>query len=142
MVNTNREIKEEKSLTSDLSEASERSNFRLLALVVLLSFLFGMAGSVFGTNFFNKNTQNLIKSEDEIKTIQVNEQSAVVDVVKRASPAVVSLIISKDLNKIPGYSSTPSLPWPFSLDPFFNSRGDSDGSGANPNVQEIGGGSG
>src|SRR5690606_9562508 len=71
---------------------------------------------------------------------QVNEQSAVVDVVKRASPAVVSIIVSKDLNKIPGYSSSPFDFGPFSFDPFYQSRNDNQD--AEPNIQQIGGGTG
>ncbi|OGE83568.1 MAG: hypothetical protein A3B10_03265 [Candidatus Doudnabacteria bacterium RIFCSPLOWO2_01_FULL_44_21] len=119
--------KEEKILTSDLPEQQEKLNFRLLALVVLLSFIFGIAGSIFGAQFFNSTPNQQLQDSGEIKTIQVNEQSAVVDVVKRASPAVVSIIVSKDLNKIPGFSTSP-----FNLDQFFP---DSD-------FQEVGGGSG
>ncbi len=125
-------------LTSDLHEA-DKGNFRLLSLVILLSFVFGIAGSVFGSMFLTSQGNPITGTGGDIKTIQVNEQSAVVDVVKRASPAVVSIIISKDLNKIPGYSSSPFDFGPFSLDPFFNSRGSTD---SKPNIQEVGGGSG
>ncbi|MBI4363710.1 MAG: trypsin-like peptidase domain-containing protein [Candidatus Doudnabacteria bacterium] len=70
----------------------------------------------------------------------MDEQSAVVDVVKRASPAVVSIIISKDLNKIPGYSTSPFDFGPFSFDPFFGNRSQSNNN--TPNIQRVGGGSG
>ncbi|MBI2356289.1 MAG: trypsin-like peptidase domain-containing protein [Candidatus Doudnabacteria bacterium] len=69
----------------------------------------------------------------------MNEDSAIVEVVKKASPAVVSIIISKDLNKLPGYGSSPFDFGPFFFDPFFNSR--NQGNSA-PNIQEVGGGSG
>lgn len=74
-----------------------------------------------------------------VKTVQVDEQSGVVDVVKKASPAVVSIIISKDLNKVPGYSTSPFDFGPFSLDPFFQNRNQSS---SQPNIQQVGGGSG
>ncbi|MEJ0021326.1 MAG: hypothetical protein WDN47_01950 [Candidatus Doudnabacteria bacterium] len=41
----------EKNLTEDLRENADKSNFKLVSLVVLLSFLFGIAGAVFGTTF-------------------------------------------------------------------------------------------
>ncbi|MBI3952359.1 MAG: trypsin-like peptidase domain-containing protein [Candidatus Doudnabacteria bacterium] len=69
----------------------------------------------------------------------MDEQSGVVDVVKKASPAVVSIIISKDLNKVPGYSTSPFDFGPFSLDPFFQNRNQSS---SQPNIQQVGGGSG
>lgn len=131
-----------KVLTSELPDQSEKSNIKQMALVVLLSFLFGIAGSLFGSTFLNRQVTSP-SSNGGVKTIQVNEESAVVDVVKRASPAVVSIIISKDLNKVPGYSTTPFDSGPFGLDPFFNLRNPSSGSSSTqPNIQPVGGGSG
>jgi serine protease Do len=111
--------------------------------VIILSLIFGIAGSIIGDRYLAPlyDKVNLPSVDQGIKTIQVNEQSAVVDVVKHASPAVVSIIISKDLNKIPGYSSSSFDFGPFSLDPFFQSRGSDSGS-AEPNIQQVGGGSG
>ncbi len=130
---------EEPSLTTDLLEQSERSNFRLIALVVLLSFIFGVAGSVFGSMFINQKIPVSSTDSGQVKTLQVNEESAVVDVVKRASPAVVSIIISKDLSKVPGYSTTPFDLSPFGLNPFSENNSSST---SKPNVQQVGGGSG
>lgn len=130
-----------RSLTSDLARNQERS--KMISLVILLSFIFGVAGSVVGSVYavpFFKDVKTAVSNTvGEVKTVQVNEQSAVVDVVKRASPAVVSIIVSKDLNKVPGYSSSPFDLSPFSLDPFFQSR---DENQQTPNIQEIGGGTG
>jgi serine protease Do len=69
----------------------------------------------------------------------VTEQSEVIDIVKKASPAVVSIIITKDLNKFQGNSGSIFNFGPFSLDPFYQSRGSQD---ETPNIQEVGGGSG
>ncbi len=128
-----------KTLTSDLPDP-EKSKTNLIALVVLLSFLFGVAGSVFGAFFITPNRVANPTGPGEVKIVDVKEDSAVVEVVKRASPAVVSIIISKDLNKVPGFSSTPFDLGPFGLDPFFQSRGSTDAN--TPNIQEVGGGSG
>lgn len=133
---------EEKSLMSDVPKPMERNN-RLFSTVILLSFLFGIAGSVIGEIYvvplYGQN-RNYLNSSSGVQNIKVDEQSAVVDVVKKASPAVVSIIISKDLSKVPGYSSSPFDSGPFSFDPFFQSRQPADNS--TPNIQEVGGGSG
>ena len=87
---------------------------------------------IFGSMFLAGTGRNLT-SPGEIKNVQVKEDSAVTEVVKKASPAVVSIIISKDLNKIPGYSSSPFDLGPFGFDPFFNNRNSS--SSNQPNIQ-------
>jgi len=140
-------IRDSRTLTSDLPATGDKTNFRLIALVVLLSFLFGLGGALFGVSFLSSGriSFGLNNSGFGIKTIQVNEESAIIDVVKRANPAVVSIIISKDLNKIPGYSTSSPFDFgPFSFDPFFQSRTPNSGSSTNnqPNIQQIGGGSG
>ena len=126
-------------LTTDVTRSQERS--KMISTVILLSFVFGIAGSVIGSIYVAPIYQKQANSQGtgEVQNIQVNEQSAVVDVVKRASPAVVSIIISKDLNKVPGFSSSPFDFGPFSFDPFTQNRSQDD---AEPNVQEIGGGTG
>lgn len=108
----------EKTLTKDLRENTEKSNFKLVSLVVLLSFLFGIVGAVFGSTFLMRNGVAALGTGTEIKTEYVKEESGVVEVVKKSSPAVVSIIISKDLNKIPGYSASPFDFGPLSFDPF------------------------
>ncbi len=122
---------------SEITDKSDHSHLKLLGVVMLLSFLFGTAGAVFGTSFLSNAISPLSGTVSGITTVQVDEDSAVVDVVKKASPAVVSIVISKDLNKIPGYSSSPFDFGPFSFDPFFQNRNDD-----SPNIQQIGGGTG
>ena len=130
------------AVTSDLVRRQDKS--KPLSLVILISFLFGMAGSVIGNlyalPFFEKVKTSNSSVSGEVQNIQVNEQSAVIDVVKRGSPAVVSIIVSKDLNKLPGYSSSPFDFGPFSLDPFFQNRDDDQN--VTPNIQQVGGGTG
>ncbi|OGE74222.1 MAG: hypothetical protein A3I07_00955 [Candidatus Doudnabacteria bacterium RIFCSPLOWO2_02_FULL_42_9] len=117
---------EDKSLLPSFSEVSDKSDqnhLKLLGVVALLSFLFGIAGAVFGSAFLGERGLS-ITSLGDVRTVSVDESSAVIDVVNKSSPAVVSIIVSKDLNKIPGYSTSP-----FNFGPI-------------PDVQEIGGGTG
>ena len=130
------------SLTSDLPKREPNPEAKMISTVILLSFLFGLAGSVVGLWFFPSISKKSAGSPvSEVKNVSVNEDSGVVEVVKKASPAVVSIVISKDLNKLPGYSSSPFDFGPFFFDPFFQFRNPSDQE-ARPNVQEIGQGSG
>jgi serine protease Do len=126
----------------DLNNNSEKSltSSRLIALVLVLSFIFGVGGSLFASKYLGAGLA--VNTNGGIRTIQVNEESAIVDVVKKASPAVVSIIISKDLNKVPGYSTSPFDFGPYSLDPFFQSRNPDNGNSNQPNIQQVGGGSG
>lgn len=133
-------ILEPRSLTADIPK--QQNSGKLLLTTAVIGLFFGILGAFLGDSVLlplYKGVNNS-GSVTEIKNIQVNEQSAVVDVVKRASPAVVSIIISKDLNKIPGFSSSPFDFGPFSFDPFFRSRNQTDTT--EPNIQEVGGGSG
>ena len=83
------------------------------------------------------------QSKDIIKQKIVQEDSAVIDVVKKSSPAVVSIVISKDMPKFQQYNNFPDLfGLPFN---FFGpgNGGDSYGNKA-PEMQKqtIGGGTG
>lgn len=113
------------TVTSHLPKETDKG-LKLIPTVILLSFFFGLIGSVIGLRYFGSKSQSL--TNNGVVTVQVDEQSAIVDVVKRASPAVVSIIITKDLNKVPGFSSSPFDFRPFSFD--------------SSNIQEVGGGSG
>ncbi len=134
-----------------------KPNFsRIVVAIVVASFLissffgalFGfMAGNLgqgkFSFNFLKKG-QNQVGQQNSGGSggsISVpNEESAVTASVEKASPAVVSIIISKDVPKIQDFFSDP-----FGFDPFFNPFG-SGNSGQNSQggteKQEIGGGSG
>lgn len=133
----NQESIDTRKLPNNIEDADklDRNRLKLVGFVVLASFLFGIAGSIFGANFLTK--PGSVFAPPEVRNIKVDENSAIVDVVKQSSPAVVSIIISKDLNKVPGYSTSPFDLGPFGFDPFFQNRND-----GSPNIQEIGGGSG
>lgn len=143
MENINLEITQKK-------EPAPHPLVKLLAGVVLVSFIFGVLGGMLGGVYLirlpqvqkilnNNNKNSQVNSFNQNQKIILTEDSAIIDVVKKAGPAVVSIVISKDLNKIPGYSLNP-----FEDDPFFNffygSRQNQKPSG--PNIQQIGAGTG
>lgn len=78
---------------------------------------------------------------DIIKQSIIQEDSAVIDVVKKASPAVVSIVISKDVPMIRNFGGIPD----FFSDPFDffgqNNRGNGS-SGEGTQREKVGGGTG
>jgi serine protease Do len=128
----------------------------LLAGAIAGSF-FGFLGAKVGTagtkgllqEFQGKVNQKDTKSTEEQpaakqnnKVTVIEEDSAVISAVEKASPAVVSIIITKDVPKIDSFFSNPFL-----NDPFFNPFGFSapeqdDGQKPQTEKQEIGGGTG
>lgn len=122
----------------------------IIASIVISSFfgaLFGfMAGSVgqgkFSFDFLKGRGQTSQKNvENSGQTINFpEEESAVTAAVEKASPAVVSVIISKDVPRMQDFFSDP-----FNFDPFFNPFGSGQRQQQNQGGterQEIGGGSG
>ena len=116
-----------------------------LTMVIVVSLVFGMLGGVGGSywvqkNFIFKNFQtnqgNLTASK---QTVVLSEESSIIDVVKQASPAVVSIVVSKDVSKIRQFGFNP-----FESDPFFDFFGINEQPQKNskPNIQKIGAGSG
>lgn len=134
---------------------------KIIVIVIVASFLFSsffgaifgfMAGSIgqgkFSFNFLKKgqNQQGIQTNNTGQTTSFPDEESAVVSSVEKASPSVVSIIISKDVPKMQDFFSDP-----FGLDPFFspfgsgqqnNGNGGNTDNGAGSQKQEIGGGSG
>lgn len=128
---------------------SRKTLFSIILLTVLVSALFGslfgfMAGGVvqkvapsiarkFPTVFYpGKGAQDIIR-----ETV-VQEDSLVIDVVEKSSPAVVSIIISKDVSRVQDFFSDP-----FGFPGFLNPFGDpSQNDSGSTQKQTIGGGSG
>jgi serine protease Do len=104
---------------------------RYLAALCLISALFGFGGGFVAAKYaFRENDKPPSSS-----TIVV-EDSDVVDMVKSASPAVVSVVATKDLSQIPGYGSNPFDDEFFF--PFFGTPRQQQ----QPNIQQVGAGSG
>lgn len=141
-----------KSTINNLHLAPTTALFLLLVVTALIS------GALGGVVFMLANTQGewfkveplAVKqnNQPEVKLLPVQEESATTQVVKNVSPAVVSIIISKDLSKI--YSQNGFNQFPF--DNFFNFDSPFNFIFGNPNQkpstpvpqgkQEIGGGTG
>lgn len=114
--------------------------------VLILSLIGGVCGGILGFGLALKTSvgQKLLRAtEVSRQKISLNEDSAIIDVVKQASPAVVSIVISKDLNKIPGYGFNPNGNDSYFWQWFYGRIGQPSGqNSATPNVQQIGAGSG
>lgn len=104
----------------------------ITVLIVVISLLAGMAGGLYGAlnlanrpgiqKLFNNTAQNFGNGQAINQNIVLNEESAITEIVKQTSPAVVSIVISRDVS---------------TLFPFFGndmSSGD--------NVQQVGAGTG
>jgi S1-C subfamily serine protease len=139
----------------EIAIAYRKMLFGIIVIVFIFSSFFGavfgyMAGNLgqgkLGLNFSKKekNQQNSQAGGNSGQTVNFpDEETAVTAAVEKASPAVVSIIISKDVPKIQDFFSDP-----FSFDPFFNPFGSgqpqnqpNSGQGGTQK-QEIGGGSG
>lgn len=115
----------------------------LIFSILASSVLGGLFGFLAG-NFSTKNIKN--DNEQKSKQIQaieemnlVQEDSAVINAVESASPAVVSIIVTKDMPKLDSFFFDP-----FSSDPFFNPFGFRQEDQPVPETEkrEIGGGTG
>lgn len=127
-----------------------QSKYFLIVLAISLSFIFGGIGGILtGSYFFEGVKDSLSKLKIELPEPKITEkeyvpattqEETIVRVVKEVSPAVVSIIVSKDLPIIEEYYTNPfeeffgpESPFQFQI-PQFRQKG--------TQKQEIGGGSG
>jgi len=94
----------------------------------------GILGSKF-PQVFSGNSKN--QSGTVTRQTVIQEDSGVIDVVKQSTPAVVSIVISKDVPKIPDFFSDP-----FNFFDPFGGSGNSGQSQGGTQKKRIGGGSG
>lgn len=115
----------------------------LVVSILVISLLAGALSGALATVYFLKSggspalvTQNLAKK------ILVEENSAVIDVVQKASPAVVSIVVSKNIDQL--QSERDIFSQPFFFDPFFRIRPSppSPQKDSAPKFQEVGAGTG
>ncbi len=143
--------------TSQEKNSTSKSFVGLIIAVLIVSFITsGVVGGIMGAvsgglsseylvPWFKKNilkeSVESLKEEVTPRTIKIEEESATVETVKKVSPSVVSIVISKDLSKY--YSFTGPNIFPF--DDFFEFNGP-DFQFSTPQLpkgkQEIGGGTG
>lgn len=110
----------------DIIENMQISEKKLVIIVVAASFIvssvsgfiFGVAGGLSSGKYFPAIAEKITKKMEgggkEETTKVVKEDSAIIDAVKKADPAVVSIVITKDVPKLEQYYSNP-----FGNDPFF-----------------------
>lgn len=120
------------------------------ASVILVAFLFGLGGgylakldtaSPLAKLFQSKNQSTSGKDDATAHRSVAAEDESVVGVVERASPAVVSIVISKDVPRVREFSRFPfGFPFFFNQDPGTNGQNDQNQSGSTK--QTVGHGSG
>lgn len=134
------DINENSPAAEVIAEPGKLANliqWRLISVVVIVSLVAGFVGGYAGSQKKQQATSASLASN---QSITITENSGIIDVVKKASPAVVSIIISKDLSKIPGYGVSPYGFSPF--DQLFGFNRPSQQVPQEPNVQRVGAGSG
>ncbi|MFH0820208.1 MAG: trypsin-like peptidase domain-containing protein [Candidatus Peregrinibacteria bacterium] len=96
-----------------------RNSFVMIALTLVMALVGGVLGGVLTVNYWTKPaTSPEQEAQNSVRQQVVEEESTVIDTVKRVSPSVVSVVISKDL---PLYrQGSLNLNDFFNNDPFFN----------------------
>jgi serine protease Do len=115
---------------------NKNNSFKLILLIIILSFLFGILGSVvsdrfilpqiyknFYSHYTNNNTNATRPIIEPMKVIETTAESSIINVAKTVSPSVVSIVITKELTTY--YTNPFDLFFndPFFNDPFFNGPG-------------------
>ncbi len=116
-------------------EKKKTGKFWLMAIVLIfVSIITSLITTYVVLIVLDDNSGSIVSSVKNDKNITVNEESATIDAVDKVRQSVVSIIITKDLEKI--YGSSEQSPFD-SLLPFNFQLPQSEGG-----TQEIGGGSG
>ncbi len=130
---------------------------KIIVVAALVGLIFGGVGGILGglygrshivpwflKNFFGEEMSQRA-AESQAITQAVIEESATTGAVKKVAPAVVSIVISKDLSKIYNYTGPDVFSFPdffeFGLPQGFRYAAPSAGEGEN-GKQEVGGGTG
>lgn len=132
-----------------LSTPIQDSTSKIVVISLIIGLIGGAIGGSLGPQYFNfgskiKSQKSLTEEIAQKGTIKIEEESSTTDAVAKVSPAVVSIIISKDLSKY--YNNTGNNIFPF--DNFFdfgfpfNTPKNNTNKSNEKNIQEIGGGTG
>ena len=95
-----------------------RNNFRLIAAVIIISVFFGSLAGAFVAGFFYFQEESYLNKINSSHTVvekslhskyvpQTSQEQAIINAVKKVSPAVVSIIISKDMPVYEEYYENP-----------------------------------
>jgi serine protease Do len=115
-----------------------------LGIVILLAILAGFFGGVASNAFLASRpewgqTLSGNSNQTAAQKVVLQEDSAIIDVVQQASPSVVSVVISKDINQYQQQYSNPFSPSPFN---FFGFGTGQQPSNNTPDIEQVGAGSG
>ncbi|XOB41148.1 MAG: trypsin-like peptidase domain-containing protein [Candidatus Nealsonbacteria bacterium] len=116
-----------KPVKSEFARLSKKQAFSFLILIIFISSIFGfLAGAVSGSYFYweikdffsrlNIEITRPVKNEEE-QTLYTFQEQAIVNVVQKASPSVVSIIVTKDLPVLEKYYTSPFEE--FFFEPFY-----------------------
>ncbi|XOB42650.1 MAG: trypsin-like peptidase domain-containing protein [Candidatus Nealsonbacteria bacterium] len=116
-----------KPVKSESARLSKKQAFSFLILIIFISSIFGfLAGAVSGSYFYweikdffsrlNIEITRPVKNEEE-QTLYTFQEQAIVNVVQKASPSVVSIIVTKDLPVLEKYYTSPFEE--FFFEPFY-----------------------
>ncbi len=117
----------------------------LVILIAIVSLLFGGAGGFYFAEFYlkgnidkflDKGLDDGLFAPENNYIPQTSQEQKIIDAVKKTSPAVVSIIITKDLPILERYYINPFGPdWPFNIEiPQYREKG--------TKKQQVGGGTG
>jgi serine protease Do len=128
-------------LMQEVRQQQARSlQFRTVTALLLASLVTGVLGGLYGALVLAKQPRLqswLAASDTRVSPIGQNialtESSAVIDVVKKATPAVVSIVVSKNIPQMQAYD-------PFGS--FFGIVPQAPAQNSQPNIQQVGAGSG
>ncbi|MDD3498650.1 MAG: trypsin-like peptidase domain-containing protein [Candidatus Moranbacteria bacterium] len=130
-------MEEQKGIkTEEVKEIKKKTGSKNQKVLMAAIFLSSFLGIIFGY-LGGKLSDSIVIRENEII---LEKESAVVDAVEKSSPAVVSIVVSKDMPKFRSFFDRGNL-FDFFFDPFEGSDGSSESRGETER-QEIGGGTG
>ena len=143
-------MNDEKNITPVLHQ-NQVQNIHLFKHLILTIFISAFFGAIFGfmaasitpklvPDFLENKSKNNESKTSIMQQEVIQEDSAVIDVVEKSTPAVVSIIVTKDIPRIRDFYSNP-FDFPFFFDPF-RDNGNNQDSQDGTTKQTIGGGSG
>jgi S1-C subfamily serine protease len=117
----------------------DKKFFQMFVLIAIVSSVFGasfgfLSGKI-STEYFGEKENQKNSNNESIKIVE-SKESAVISTVEKATPGVVSIVVSKDVSKLRNFFDDP-----FAFGPFFYPFDNKNDSGSMERM-EIGGGSG
>lgn len=87
-------------MPSPTSNLTPKSPSLLIPVVILSLLLGGLAGGIAGYSVASRTTPTVLTNGTRAVALSVQEDSATVEVVKQAAPAVVTVVATKDVSQV------------------------------------------